>query len=74
MNINFQFGKSPEGKEFCTVQWIADTFMRAQTPPLDTRELLRQIKKQQPKAFRDVQYEIVTPGGPALDLSHIETK
>lgn len=72
MNINFQFGKSPEGKEFCVVQWIADPFMRAQTPQMDTRELLRQIKKQQPNAFRDVHYEIVAPDGPAIDLSHIE--
>lgn len=72
MNINFQFGKSPE--EFCTVQWIADPLFRAQTPPLDTRELLRQIKKNQPHAFRDVHYEIVTPDGPALDLSQVETK
>lgn len=74
MNINFNFGKTPEGKEFCSVQFIGDPLFRAQTPALDTRELLRQIKKQQPQAFRDVHYEIVMPDGPTLDLSKIETE
>ncbi len=72
MNINFQFIKTPEGKDAFGVQVLGDPIFRFQTPPLDTREMLRQVKRQQPQAFRDVHYEIVTPEGPALDLSHIE--
>ena len=63
MNINFQFGKSPQGQEFFGVQIAMDPMLRVQTPPIDTRQLLRQIKTQQPEAFRDVHYEIVQANG-----------
>lgn len=74
MQINFQFSRLPDGKEVVGVQLLGDPIFRVQTPSIDTRELLRQIKRQQPQAFRDVHYEIVTANGHEVDVSQIESQ
>jgi hypothetical protein len=53
MNLNIAFGTNENGREV--------TQLIVELPPLDTRELLRTIKREQPDAWKEVARELILP-------------
>jgi hypothetical protein len=53
MNLNVLLGTDEHGREV--------TQLVVTLPPIDTRQLLRMIRAEQPNAWRDVEREIIVP-------------
>jgi hypothetical protein len=53
MDLNIALGTDERGRE------VAQLVIT--TPPIDSRELLRMIKREQPQAWKDVERELILP-------------